>query len=153
MNCTLITLVATFAVPGSGATVSPEAAPVLDRMLDWYASLSGASTVVEQTVHLSGMPPMTSGTSVSVLKPNRFLIKPVTQEGGMSMPQPIVVSNGSRVIEALPEITSWSTAKAPASLDVDDLKTMQLIGPAWFVFDLLAKDAKEQILSEFKSVT
>ena len=137
------------------ATISPEAAPVLDRFLSWYGSAPGMSTVVTQKMENPGMPPMTAKTHVAILKPNLFKLRTSTEGGGdvpMALPDIEVISNGKAMVQAMPELTSWSESAAPADLAVVDqsLTIGSVAGPASLVFDLASPNARQQILDELE---
>ena len=134
------------------ATVSPEAAPVLDRVLAWYAAAPGVSTKVVQEMAIPGVPPMKMETAVSILRPNLFQVD-MTGSGGMGMPGVVVSSNGTELTEAVSDMKVWAVAAAPSSLKVDDVAALQMAGPAGFVFDLMAKGARESLLGDVESVT
>ncbi len=139
------------------ATISPEAAPVLDRFLSWYGSAPGMSTVVTQKMENPGMPPMTAKTHVAILKPNLFKLRTSTEGGGdvpMALPNIEVISNGKAMVQAMPELTSWSESAAPADLAVanQSLTIGSEAGPASLVFDLASPNARQQILDELESV-
>ncbi|MDP6478907.1 MAG: redoxin domain-containing protein [Phycisphaerales bacterium] len=135
------------------ATVSPEAALVLDRSLAWYASMPGASTVLIQKMEMPGMPAMETKTKVSVLKPNRFSITEVgTAPGGMGMMSPELISDGTTFWQAMPSMQMWSEGPAPKTLGADESQALEMAGPATFVLEMLSPNARASILEEFESV-
>ncbi len=136
------------------AKVSPEAAPILDRSLAWYANLTGASTVLVQKMEMPGMPAMETRTKVVVLKPNRFSISEEgPAAGGMSMMSPPeLISDGTTFWQAMPAMQMWSQSDAPKTLDVDETPALEMAGPATFVLEMLGPNARAGILEEFKSV-
>jgi peroxiredoxin len=132
--------------------VSPEAAPVLDRTLAWYASLPGASTVLVQKMEMPGMPAIETKTKVSVLKPNMFSITEESGSGGMGMMAPELVSDGTTLWQAMPAMGIWSQSTAPRTLDVEKTPSLEMAGPATFVLEMLAPNARESILEQFETV-
>ena len=141
--------------PDAAPTVAADAAPVLNEMLDFYAGLPGASTVVAQRMDIPGMGVMESKTAVAVMRPNLFSIRPIDEDSAnpmMGATSPIVVSNGSTLWQAMPDAEMWSQSTPPADLDVEDIELMQMVGPSSFVIDLLQPDARESVMEEFDSV-
>ncbi len=141
--------------PAATPAISADAAPVLNEMLDFYAGLQGASTVVMQRMDIPGMGVMESKTAVAVLKPNLFSIQPI--EDGSPNPMmgaggPIVVSDGSTLWQAVPDAELWSESTPPTNLDVEDVPLMQMVGPSSFVLDLMQPGAREAVMEEFSSV-
>ena len=137
-------------------TISAEAAPVLDRTLAWYANMPGASTVLVQKMSIPGMPAMETKTKVSVLKPNMFSI---TEEGegkgggmGGMMMAPELISNGTTLWQAMPAMQMWSQSPAPKTLDVEATPALEMAGPATFVLEMFAPNARAGILEQFESV-
>jgi peroxiredoxin len=137
-------------------SISAEAAPVLDRTLAWYANMPGASTVLVQKMSIPGMPAMETKTKVSVLKPNMFSI---TEEGegkgggmGGMMMAPELISNGTTLWQAMPAMQMWSQSPAPKTLDVEATPALEMAGPATFVLEMFAPNARAGILEQFESV-
>ncbi|MCP4758023.1 MAG: redoxin domain-containing protein [Planctomycetes bacterium] len=136
------------------ADMTPKAAEVLDGMLAWYQQIPGASTVVVQNIEMPGVPPVKSKAVVAVLKPNLFVIRDDSSgpPSMMGMATPILASNGTTLVQGLPDMKLWSKGDAPKNLDVEDLMLMQMVGPASFVLDLFGADARASIMEEFQSV-
>jgi thiol-disulfide isomerase/thioredoxin len=152
---TIALIASTLTLPTAAlAEVSPAASKVLDGMLAWYEQIPGASTVVVQEMAMPGMPPVESKTTVAVLKPNLFLIQDKSSAGPnpMGMATPILASDGTTLKQGLSDMKTWSKGESPKSLDVEDIMLMQMVGPASFVLDLFAPDAKASIMEEFETV-
>jgi peroxiredoxin len=138
-------------------TVSAEAATVFDRALAWYANMPGASTVLVQKMEMPGVPAMESKTKISVLKPNMFSITEESDGGGMGgmagmMMSPELVCDGTTLWQAMPAMQIWSQAAAPKTLDVEATPALEMAGPATFVLELFAPDARAGMLEQFESV-
>lgn len=147
------------AAPVSPATpstaISAEAAPVLDRMLAWYANMPGATTTLIQKMEMPGMPAMETKTRVSVLKPNMFSIAEAGGgDGGMGgmMMAPELVSDGTTFWQAMPAMQMWSQGPAPKTLDVEATPALEMAGSATFVIEMFSPHAREGILEQFASV-
>ncbi|MDP7030596.1 MAG: redoxin domain-containing protein [Phycisphaerales bacterium] len=153
--CALIAPPTAGTAPTDAPAVSAEAAPILHEMLDFYAGLPGASTVVTQRMEIPGMGLLESRTEVAVLKPNRFLVRAGETEETSPMPSPpspTIVSDGTTLWQAMPDEGMWSKGTPPADLDVENIPLMQMIGPAGLVLDLVRPDDQSEFMDEFGSV-
>ena len=65
---------------------------------------------------------------------------------------PELTSNGTTFWQAIPAMQIWSESEAPKTLVTDGIPMMEMAGPASFVLDLLAKDARKAILEQFEKV-
>lgn len=169
MRSSTIAVLATLAIPTlalgqdhptpavtPSTSISADAAPVLDRTLAWYANIPGASTVLVQKMSIPGMPAMETKTKVSVLKPNMFSITEESEgkSGGMGgmMMAPEFISNGTTLWQAMPAMQMWSQSPAPKTLDVEATPALEMVGPATFVLEMFAPNARVGILEQFESV-
>ncbi len=148
--------IATLIVAASSTTVlaaeiSPEAAPVLDRMLNWYGEIDGAQATLTQTMPVPGQQaPLVSKTNVAAMKPNFFSIRGQDSVDGMSFD---AVSNGTTVWEAFPEAKVWAQHEAPKNLNIEGVGGALAIrsGAASIVLDLLSTDSRKSLLEDFET--
>lgn len=138
--------------------VSPEAAPVLDRMFAWYNQIDGAEATVIQTMPMPApAESVTQTMSVAAMKPNQFAVRYEQQTGEGGIPDMIemnMVSNGKTMWQYLKKEKVWSdTGEAPATFDSDAYPRLNMLGPAAAALDLLGTKSRESFLDGFGKVT
>ena len=136
-----------------------EGAEIVDRVLAHYKGLQGCSVTLSLEID-AGDSPMAAMLSEMgqtsfgyAVKPNLFAFWP-GEGGGMGMPSPRVWSDGTKLVEAIPDSGVYSVGEAPAGFaelhnpgaeGEMPTSTVQMIPGADILLQLMSDDPSETI--------